>query len=117
MIPARNGLESYLYQVQHSLSEYEKNNNGDDGLFVDADEREDVMSLIQESLTWLDHHRVSDIDGGSGNVMEAEDYLAKQKEVEQVVKPILRKLSQQQQNAGKQDQEQDQDQDFGDEEL
>ena len=116
MIPARNGLESYLYQVQHSLSEYEKNNNGD-GLFVDADEREDVMSLIKESLTWLDHHRVSDIDGGSGNVMEAEDYLAKQKEVEQVVKPILRKLSQQQQNAGKQDQEQDQDQDFGDEEL
>mmetsp|Transcript_7242 Transcript_7242/g.9161 ORF Transcript_7242/g.9161 Transcript_7242/m.9161 type:complete len:661 (+) Transcript_7242:58-2040(+) len=79
-IDARNGLESYLYNLKNTLEDDEK------GLAdkLSADDKEEIESTITEALDWLDENPEAD----------KEEYEEKQKEVEQVTSPIMRNLYQ-----------------------
>ena len=77
-INAKNGLESYLYNLKNSLDDEEK---GIAGKIAEA-EKNELVSLIDESLDWMEENPEADID----------EYKAKQKEVEQVANPIMKKV-------------------------
>merc|ERR1712169_97130 len=74
-IDARNGLESYLYNLKNTIEDDEK------GLAdkMDEEDKKELSSTIDEALDWLEEN--SDA--------EAEDYSDKQKEVEKVANPIM----------------------------
>jgi len=98
-IDARNGLESYLYNLKNTIEDDEK------GLAdkMDEEDKKELSSTIDEALDWLEEN--SDA--------EAEDYSDKQKEVEKVANPIMRKVYQSTGGAP----EGGDDEDFGDDEL
>ncbi len=77
-INAKNSLESYLYRMKNDLDDDEK------GIAqkIEPAEKNELMGLIDESLDWLEENPEAD----------AEEYAEKQKEVEQVVNPIMRKV-------------------------
>merc|ERR1711965_782725 len=77
-INAKNSLESYLYRMKNDLDDDEK------GIAqkIEPAEKNELMGLIDESLDWLEENPEAD----------AEEYAEKQKEVEQVVNPIMRKI-------------------------
>ena len=79
-INARNGLESYLYNLKNTLDDEEKGISEK----IQAGEKTELVSLIDESLDWLEENPEA----------EAEEYSAKQKEVEQVANPIMWKVYQ-----------------------
>ena len=79
-INARNGLESYLYNLKNTLNDEEKGISDK----IEAAEKTELVSLIDETLDWLEENPEA----------EAEDYSAKQKEVEQVANPIMKKVYQ-----------------------
>ena len=98
-IDARNGLESYIYNLKNTLEDDEK------GLAdtISAEDKKEMQDMIDETLDWMDENPEAD----------KEDYDAKLKEVEQVAHPIMRNLySQQAGGAGGEDMG-----DFGDDEL
>jgi len=99
-IDARNGLESFLYNMKNTLEDEEK------GIAdkIDASEKQELTQLIDETLDWLDEN---------GDA-ETEEYEAKRKEVEKVSGPIMRKVYG---GAGGAPQGSDSEEDFGDEEL
>jgi heat shock protein 5 len=77
-IDSRNGLESYLYNLKHSLDDDEK------GLAdnISAEDKKELHDMIDETLDWMEEHPEAD----------KEDYDAKLKETEHVANPIMRKL-------------------------
>jgi len=77
-INAKNSLESYLYRMKNDLDDDEK------GIAqkIEPAEKNELMGLIDESLDWLEENPEAD----------AEEFAEKQKEVEQVVNPIMRKV-------------------------
>jgi endoplasmic reticulum chaperone BiP len=77
-IDARNGLESYLYNLKNTLDDDEK------GLAdnISAEDKKELQDIIDETLDWMDEHPESD----------KEDYDEKLKEVEQVANPIMRNV-------------------------
>ncbi len=79
-IDARNGLESYLYNLKNTLDDEEK------GLAdkLSASDKKEVESTINEALEWLEDNADAD----------TEEYNKKQKEVETIVNPILKELYQ-----------------------
>ena len=79
-IDARNGLESYLYNLKNTLDDEEK------GLAdkLSASDKKEVESTINEALEWLEDNADAD----------TEEYTKKQKEVETLVNPILKELYQ-----------------------
>merc|ERR1711985_165116 len=79
-IDARNGLESYLYNLKNTLEDDEKGVSDK----IEASEKNELISLIDESLDWLEENPEA----------EADEYSDKQKEVEQVANPIMRKVYQ-----------------------
>jgi len=98
-ITSRNGLESYLYNLKNTLDDDEK------GIAekIEAAEKNELMSMIDESLDWLEENPEA----------ETEEYKAKQKEVEQVANPIMRKVYEGTGAPGGSEEEED----FGDDEL
>lgn len=98
-INAKNGLESYLYNLKNTLNDEEK------GIAdkIEEAEKTELVSLIDETLDWLEENPEAD----------GEEYSAKQKEVEQVANPIMRKVYQ---GSGAPGASGD-DEDFGDDEL
>jgi len=77
-INARNGLESYLYNLKNTLEDEEKGISEK----IEAAEKKELVSLIDETLDWLEENPEAD----------AEEYSGKQKEVEQVANPIMKKV-------------------------
>lgn len=77
-IDARNGLESYIYNLKNTLEDDEK------GLAdtISAQDKKEMQDMIDETLDWMDENPEAD----------KEDYDAKLKEVEQVANPIMRNL-------------------------
>jgi len=73
-IEARNQLEGYLYNVKNSISD------GLEGKISD-DDKESLTTTIDEALTWMEDHPAA----------EKDEYDEKQKEVEAVVNPIMKK--------------------------
>lgn len=71
-IEARNGLESYLYNAKSSISDMAN---------IDEDDKESVLKTIDEALEWMEDSPAA----------EKDEYDEKQKEVESVVNPIMKK--------------------------
>ncbi len=78
-VDAKNGLESYVYNVRSTLDNPEMANK-----FSDED-KEKLETVVKNTITWLESHQTSETDV----------YEAKQKEVEGVVNPIMTKMYQQ----------------------
>lgn len=89
-IDARNGLESYLYNLRNSL---------DDISSISAEDKKELGDLIDGCLGWMEEHPDAD----------TEDLKDKLKEVEQVSNPVMQKAY-----MGGGDGDED---DFGDDEL
>jgi endoplasmic reticulum chaperone BiP len=100
-INSKNGLESYLYNLKNTLDDEEKGISEK----IEAAEKTELVSLIDETLDWLEENPEA----------EGEEYSAKQKEVEQVANPIMRKVYQGQGAPG--GGASSSDEDFGDDEL
>jgi len=98
-ITARNGLESYLYNLKNTLDDEEKGISEK----IEAKEKQELVSLIDETLDWLEENPEA----------EGDEYSAKQKEVEQVANPIMRKVYQGSGSPGGDSGSED----FGDDEL
>ena len=77
-IDARNGLESYLYNLKNTLEDDEK------GLAdkLSAEDKKELTDMIDETLDWMDENPEAD----------KEDYDAKLKDVENVANPIMRNV-------------------------
>merc|ERR1719321_286557 len=101
-IDAKNGLESFLYNLKNTLEDEEK------GIAdkIEPVEKDELVSLIDETLDWLDENQDE----------EAEAYAEKQKEVEAVSNPIMRKVYGSGGPGGAEGGD-DEDFDFGDDEL
>jgi heat shock protein 5 len=76
-VQARNGIESYLYQIRNAIQDKEK---GADRL--GEDDLETLETLVRESLEWVDEHQEADTS----------DYEEKRKEIDQVVSPIFTRM-------------------------
>lgn len=93
-VDARNGLESYLYNLKNTLD--------DSNDKLSPQDRKDLEDMIDESLDWFEDNANADKD----------EYLEKQREVEQVANPVMRQMY-----AGGSDGYGDDENDFGDDEL
>merc|ERR1711884_376457 len=97
-ITAKNGLESYLYNLKNTLNDEEKG-VGDK---ISAGDKKDLEDTIDEALDWLEDNPEADTD----------EYDAKRKEVENIANPVMRNVY----GAGAGGAEDDMG-DFGDDEL
>ena len=70
-IEARNGLESYLYNLKNSMSDMD----------LASDDSETLSKCVDDALVWLEDNPAAD----------KADYDEKQKEVEQVANPIIKR--------------------------
>lgn len=77
-IDARNGLESYLYNLKNTLEDDEKGLSDN----ISAEEKKELQDIIDEALDWMDSNPEAD----------KEDYAEKTKEVEQIANPIMRNV-------------------------
>ena len=77
-IDAKNGLESFLYNVKNTLEDEERGVSGK----LEPVEKDEIMSLVDESLDWLDDNQEED----------AEAYSDKKKEIEALWNPVMRKV-------------------------
>jgi len=98
-IDARNGLESYLYNLKNNLEDEEKGISET----ISAEDKKELQDMIDETLDWMDSNPEAD----------KEDYDEKLKEVEQVANPIMRNVYNQGGSGGGEDDAGD----FGDDEL
>jgi len=96
-IDAKNGLESYVYNLKNTLEDDEK------GLAdkLSPEDKKELQDMIDETLDWMEENPEA----------EKEDYDEKQKEVENISNPIMRQMY-----AGGAGEEEDMG-DFGDDEL
>eukprot|EP00978_Attheya_sp_CCMP212_P007558 scaffold17461_cov53-Attheya_sp.AAC.7 len=74
-IDARNGLESYVYHMKNTLLDEATDK-------IPSNDLRDITDMLDETLDWMD-------DSAEDN---AEAYLEKQREIEQVANPIMRQL-------------------------
>jgi heat shock protein 5 len=102
-IDARNGLESYLYNIKNMLDDDEK---GLGDKLGESDKKE-LEETIEEAIEWLEENTEA----------EKEDLDDKQKEVEKIVNPIMKELYQGAGMPGGPGGDDEEDFDFGDEEL
>merc|ERR1712153_146467 len=73
-IDAKNGLESYLYNLKNTLNDEEKGISEK----INAGDKKDLEDLIDEPLDWLEDNPEA----------ETEEYDEKRKEVENIANPI-----------------------------
>ncbi|XP_030852972.1 endoplasmic reticulum chaperone BiP [Strongylocentrotus purpuratus] len=76
-VEARNDLESYSYSLKNQVNDEEKL-----GGKLSEDEKETIMSAVDEQIEWLDANPDA----------ETEDYQEHKKELEAIVQPIVSKL-------------------------
>merc|ERR1712125_131432 len=77
-IDARNGLESYIYNLKNTLEDDEKGLSDT----ISAEDKKEMQDMIDETLDWMDENPEAD----------KEDYDEKLKEAENVANPIMRNL-------------------------
>ncbi|CAO3632840.1 unnamed protein product [Mucor hiemalis] len=77
-IQAKNGLESYAYNLRNTLQEEKVSTK------LEAGDKEKLDAAVKEAIEWLDNsHEAS-----------KEEYEARQKELEEIANPIMMKLYQ-----------------------
>merc|ERR1712128_366393 len=97
-IDARNGLESFLYNLKNTLEDDDKGVADK----ISPEDMKELQDLIDETLDWMEENPEAD----------KEDYDDKQKEVENISNPIMRQMY-----AGGEGGEDEDMGDFGDDEL
>merc|ERR1712123_350708 len=83
-ITAKNGLESFIFHMKSSLDQTEVKSK------LSEEELTSTQSKLEEALKWLD----------SNQLAEKEEFLDKQKELEEVTRPMIAKIYQQGQGGG-----------------
>ena len=78
-VECKNGLESYVYNLRSSIEDEKL------GSKLSAEDKETLTKVISETIAWLDKNQT----------VETEVYQDKQKEVEQIVNPIMTRMYQQ----------------------
>jgi molecular chaperone DnaK (HSP70) len=73
-VEARNGLEAYLYNLKNSINDTLEGK-------LSSDDKSDLTKAVEDALVWLEDHPAA----------EKEEYDDKQKEVEKVANPILKR--------------------------
>lgn len=84
-VEARNQLEAYLYNLKNSVSDQMKEQ-------LNEDDKESLNKAIEDALVWLEDNPAA----------EKDDYDSKQKEVEGIANPILKKAYESANNPGAQ---------------
>ncbi len=84
-VEARNQLEAYLYNLKNSVSDQLKEQ-------LNEDDKESLNKTIEDALVWLEDNPAA----------EKDDYDSKQKEVEGIANPILKKAYESSNNPGAQ---------------
>ena len=95
-IDSRNGLESYLFNLKNTLEDTESSTA------LAVEDRRELKDMLDEALDWMDENPEA----------VKEDYDGKQKEVEQVAMPMMRKFY-----SGGASADEDGEGDFADDEL
>jgi len=75
-IDARNALEGYAYSLKNTVGDSEK------GAKLSADDKAAIEKAVEDVTSWLDDNQEAD----------AEEYEAKQKELENIANPIMKKM-------------------------
>merc|ERR1712079_590426 len=83
-IAAKNGLESFIFNMKSSIDQAEVKSK------LSEEELRTAQTKLDEVLKWLD----------SNQLAEKEEFVDKQKEVEEVTRPIIAKIYQQGQPSG-----------------
>jgi heat shock protein 5 len=78
-ITAKNGLEGYLYNLKNTLEDDGEKGVGDK---IDESEKKELVGIVDEALDWLEENPEA----------EADEIKEKQKEVEAVANPIMKKV-------------------------
>ena len=96
-IDSRNGLESYVFNLKNQLDDTEK------GIAdkLSLKEKKELLDSIDETIEWIEDNPEA----------EKEDFDTKQKEVENIVNPIMRQMYSDGSNS------QEEDYDYNDDEL
>ena len=105
-IDARNGLESYAYNLKNQISETGEKSIADK---ISEEDKESLEEAIQETIDWIDENQEADL----------EEFEEKQKELEGVANPIMQNVYAQTGGEGASDDGSTDfdDDDFGDDEL
>jgi heat shock protein 5 len=80
-VDARNALEGYVYNLKNQIEGTDEKSIGSK---LSAEDKEALEEAIKSATEWLDENQSA----------EAEEFAAKQKEVEQVANPIISKFYQ-----------------------
>merc|ERR1719357_1883082 len=75
-ISAKNGLESYCFNMKTSLEDENMKDK------ISEDDRKTITEKCEEAIKWLDRNHLAEVD----------EFTDKQKEVEEVCNPIISKL-------------------------
>jgi len=75
-IDAKNGLESYCFQIKSSLEEPNLKDK------IPEADKTAVLNKVNETVSWLDGNQIAETD----------EFKDKQKELESVVNPVMQKL-------------------------
>ena len=78
LLEARDGLENYCKNIRNTLEKIE----ADQKLLVQSDDKEILEAAVQDTLDWLDKNQIA----------PQREFEAKQKEIEDIVNPILVKM-------------------------
>mmetsp|Transcript_22774 Transcript_22774/g.52681 ORF Transcript_22774/g.52681 Transcript_22774/m.52681 type:complete len:237 (+) Transcript_22774:38-748(+) len=89
-IEARNELEAYLYNLKNSINDTLQGKLGED-------DKELLSKTVDDGLVWLEDNPAA----------EKDDYDSKQKEIEQIVNPILKQAYESGARTGQEGQEDD----------
>merc|ERR1711862_939359 len=73
-VQARNDLEAYLYNLKNSINDALERK-------FSEDDKSTLSSTVNDALDWLEDHPVA----------EKKDYDEKQKEIEQIANPIMKR--------------------------
>jgi len=76
---SKNSLENYLYSMKNTINKKEFADK------LDPNDKESIENIIKENMEWLDNNQD----------LTAEEYKAKIKDVEDVINPIMQKMSSQ----------------------
>ena len=77
-IAAKNGLESYCFNMKSSIDDNQLKDN------ISEDDKNKIMTACNDAINWLDRNQMA----------EAEEFKDKQKEVEGICNPIISTLYQ-----------------------
>jgi heat shock 70kDa protein 1/2/6/8 len=75
-IQAKNGLESYAYNLRNSLNDPQLGDK------FEADDKSKLETAVNEAISWLD----------ASQEASKEEYEGRQKELESIANPIMQKL-------------------------